>query len=373
MDRLELADIQLNLSRPGAQGRGLKAWDAADEQLIERARELGPGGGRVAVIDDNFGALTLALHTQAPVILADSATLDTALALNSRNNAVAAATVQSWLAPPAGHFDLVVMRIPRQTDYLEYLLRWVNRALSAGGRLLAAGMIKHLPGQSADVFHRLVQTERVHPARKKARLIECRGGQSGLEEWARRWQGYIEPRTRLTVDGLPAVFARARLDIGTRLLLPAVLAQAGGLPAGARVLDLACGNGLLGLAALSVRADLDVAFSDVSSQAVASVRHNLKTNFPGRAAASYHCDGVPAINQSYDLIVLNPPFHEGGAVGDHIALRLFAQASRWLQPGGRVLVVGNRHLGYHRSLRRWFRHLKQLQADAKFVVFEAGL
>ena len=41
-------------------------------------------------------------------------------------------------------------------------------------------------------------------------------------------------------------------------------------------------------------------------------------------------------------------------------------------PGGRLLLVGNRHLGYHRSLRRWFSRVRQLDADPKFVVFEAG-
>ncbi len=32
-------------------------------------------------------------------------------------------------------------------------------------------------------------------------------------------------------------------------------------------------------------------------------------------------------------------------------------------------MVGNRHLGYHRSLRRFFGLVRQLAADPKFVVF----
>lgn len=372
MDSLEVAGMRLKLSRPGAQGRSLKAWDAADEQLIERARAAAATGGRVAVVDDNFGALTLALSDLMPVTLADSATLDAALAVSGGINGIAPMAAYSWLEPPDAKFDLVVMRIPRQADYLEYLLRWANDRLSDGGRLLAGGMIKHLPSHSVRVFEKLVVTDRVYPARKKARVVECLRGPSGLSGWGNRWQGYQEPTTGLKVQALPSVFARAHLDIGTRLLLPLVLAFARQLPAGAKVLDLACGNGLLGLSALSARPELEVVFSDVSSQAVASVRRNLATNFPGRPAASYHCDGVPATNELYDLILLNPPFHERGTVGDHIALGLFDQASRSLRPGGRVLVVGNRHLGYHRSLGRWFGHLKQLQADARFVVFEAA-
>jgi 16S rRNA (guanine1207-N2)-methyltransferase len=58
-------------------------------------------------------------------------------------------------------------------------------------------------------------------------------------------------------------------------------------------------------------------------------------------------------------------------VGDHIALRLFRDAARHLAPGGRVLMVGNRHLGYHRSLKQYFSSVEQRAASPKFVVFEA--
>jgi len=59
-------------------------------------------------------------------------------------------------------------------------------------------------------------------------------------------------------------------------------------------------------------------------------------------------------------------------VGDHIALTLFAAARRHLRPGGRLLLVGNRHLGYHRSLGRFFPQVRQLDANPKFVVLEAS-
>src|SRR5690606_4071178 len=110
----------------------------------------------------------------------------------------------------------------------------------------------------------------------------------------------------------------------------------------------------------------------VSSQAVASARHNVEGQFAGGKARFCHSDGIPGDAGQFELILLNPPFHEGGVVGDHIALRLFAEASRHLAPGGRMLMVGNRHLGYHRSLRRFFGQVRQLAAAPKFVVFEAA-
>lgn len=364
----------LRLSRPGGTP-SLRAWDAADELLLEQALERfrNLDNPRVLVLDDTFGALALGLHTAFPEVVSDSAVLNAALSKNAALNPDidAVPEVHSWLNPPEGPYDLVVMRIPRHADYLAWLLRWVNGVLADSGVLLAGGMIKHLPDKSVGVFAEAVETEAVLPARKKARVVVCKAGAARLNGWPGQWKGYVLGSGQ-SVQALPAVFARERLDIGTRLFLPRVCEAVAELAEGSRVLDLACGNGAVGLGALAVRPDLDVSFSDVSSQAVVSARRNVTTNCPGKEAGFHHFDGIPSDCGSFELILLNPPFHEGGVVGDHIALKLFRQAARHLTPNGRLLVVGNRHLGYHRSLRQSFSDVAQVDADPKFVVFSAG-
>lgn len=371
---LEFAGQQLTLARPGNDGQVLRAWDAADELLLEEARLWVTAKSRVLVVDDQFGALTLGLSDHAPVSVADSAALDKALTANAARNPDRPVSVSpcSWLHPPTGSFDLVVMRIPRQAEYLAWLLRWVNGVLAENGCLLAGGMIKHLPDRSVDVFSAAVATDAVLPARKKARVVVCRRGGERLDNWAGTWKGYNAPLVPVAVEAMPAVFARDRLDIGTRELLPLITPSVRALSAGARVLDLACGNGVLGLTALASRLDVDVDFSDVSSQAIASVRRNLERSGYLARAQLHHSDGISSACSQYPLILLNPPFHEGGVVGDHIALRLFSDAARHLAPGGRLLMVGNRHLGYHKTLKRFFRKVEQRAASPRFVVFEAA-
>lgn len=371
-DVLEFSGGAISLKRPGG-GLSLRAWDAADEQLLEQTCErcTPESHPRVLIIDDQFGALTLGLTKFSPVSFADSRTLNESLDANALPGVNVPAPL-NWLALPEGPFDLVVMRIPRQLDYLACLLRWVNSILSPGGTLIAGGMIKHLPSRSAAIFGELVHTREVCPARKKSRVVVAGPGEPTLRDWTSLWQGYGLPSTHYEVAGMPAVFAREKLDIGSRLLLPVIERESASLPSAARVLDLACGNGVLGLRALASNPMLEMIFADVSSQAVASARHNVMTAFPDAVASFHHSDGVPGGAGRFDLVLLNPPFHEAGVVGDHIALQLFQQAARHLLPGGRMLMVGNRHLGYHRSLRRYFSQVRQLDADPKFVVFEAG-
>lgn len=374
-DTLKTPEDTLTLKRPGNTDRTLRAWDAADELLLEQAFIHVPesAGKKVLVVDDQFGALTLGLRRFDPVSLADSATLSEALIQNGRaNGADNVAAPKSWLAPPQGPFDVIVMRIPRQLDYLCWLLRWSNDVLVPDGVLIAGGMIKHLPDRSVEVFNDLVRTKQVCPARKKARVVVCQRGDHGLEGWQGQWKGYPLDGGH-SVNALPAVFARERLDIGTRLLLPEVRRVAATLASGARVLDLACGNGVLGLEALGAQPSLSMVFSDVSSQAIVSAKRNVGTTASVADAHFCHGDGIPEDAGKFDLILLNPPFHEGGVVGDHIALRLFRQAARHLENSGQLLMVGNRHLGYHRSLKRYFPVVTQLQADPKFVVFSARL
>lgn len=380
-DFLQINGVELPLRRPGTRAGALRGWDAADELLLEHGLEhLGSRERqRVLIIDDQFGALTLGLGRCLPdiasVSLADSAVLTGALRLNG-NTSAPVEEPASWLAPPEPSFDLVILRIPRQADYLAWLLRYANQVLAPDGVILAGGMIKHLPDRSSQVFDELVLPQTVSRARKKARVIHSAPGQATLQGWGDQWQGYGLADAGGQVDGLPAVFSRRKLDIGTRQLLPFVKQQVTGLAPGSRVLDLACGNGVLGLAALALRPDLELTFSDVSSQAVLSARHNVQRAFPASLVHFVHCDGVPGLSEDlscgFDLILLNPPFHDGGVVGDHIALALFAQSAKTLKPGGRLLMVGNRHLGYHRTLKQSFSRVRQLASSPKFVVFEAA-
>ncbi|MGO1659014.1 MAG: methyltransferase [Marinobacter sp.] len=372
---LDFSGGNLALSRPGTNDPSLRAWSAADELLLQEAYSYlhTDPGARVLVIDDQYGALTLGLSGYAPDVVADNAQLKAALALNVRQNPDCAVPEKtcSWQQPPSGPYDLILLKIPREKDYLAWLLRWANQVIKPGGTMLAAGMIKHLPDSSVDVFAEAVDVKGVSRAVKKARVITCGRGEATLNNWPGTWSGYQLESTGVRIDAMPAVFAREKLDIGTRLMLPHLASVLKPCRPGARVLDLACGNGVLGLSALAAKPDIDITFSDVSSQAVLSARRNTEAAFSSAAASFVHADGLAGPVGPFERILLNPPFHEGGVVGDHIALKLFEQASRNLSGTGRLLMVGNRHLGYHKSLRRFFSQVRQLDANPKFVVFEA--
>ena len=54
------------------------------------------------------------------------------------------------------------------------------------------------------------------------------------------------------------------------------------------------------------------------------------------------------VERKYDLIVMNPPFHQGRAAEPGIGQAMIKAASSALKPGGRLLMVANRGLPYDR-------------------------
>jgi 16S rRNA (guanine1207-N2)-methyltransferase len=76
--------------------------------------------------------------------------------------------------------------------------------------------------------------------------------------------------------------------------------------------------------------------------------------------------GVP--DESIDLIVLNPPFHDGGPVSTDAALAMFGAATRALKPGGELRTVWNSHLGYRGALVNLVGPTNEIFRNDKFTV-----
>ena len=140
-----------------------------------------------------------------------------------------------------------------------------------------------------------------------------------------------------------------------------------------KVIDLGCGNGVLGLAAAAMNPDAQVTFSDESFMAVESARLNVGNNIeqPQRCDFMWNDCLTDIEFDSVDWIICNPPFHQLQTITDHIAWQMFNDAYRVLKRGGTLRIVGNRHLGYHIKLQRIFDNCTTVASNGKFVILEA--
>jgi 16S rRNA (guanine1207-N2)-methyltransferase len=158
-----------------------------------------------------------------------------------------------------------------------------------------------------------------------------------------------------------------KLDIGARFMLDFIPSSNEELD----IFDLACGSGVLGIAAAKLNPQANLCFLDDSTMAVESAHINFKKAFPDRMAEFRNVDvmnGIPDARADY--VLCNPPFHQQGSINRDIAHRMFNESFRVLKTGGVLLVVGNRHLNYHITLKRIFRQVELLGSNRKFVVLK---
>lgn len=349
----------------------LQAFDAADEYLLQQVAEDGLApSARVLVLNDGFGALAASLATHARVTSSgDSHLAALALAANLARNGLAAEAVTFVPASEAtsGPFDLVLVRVPKTLALLEEQLIRLHGQLAPGARVIAAGMLKHLPRAAGDLLERHIGPVQASLAVKKARLLfatpEARPPVAS--PYPSRYRLDAPP---LTLVNHANVFCREGLDIGTRAFLPHLPQQLGQ----ARVADLGCGNGVLALACALANPEAQFTLVDESYMAVQSARENWSAAFGERPVAIRAADGLAdQPPRSLELILCNPPFHQQQVVGDFLAWRMFQQARAALTEQGELWLVGNRHLGYHVKLKRLFRRVEQIAATPKFVVLRA--
>lgn len=353
----------------------LRAWDASDEYLLRHLAEEGvPLDGTVVVVGDRWGALVTALAAHRPVQITDSHLAQEATRANLARAGVEPGAVRLLTTqdPPPERIDVLLVRVPKSLALLEDQLLRLAPAVHAGTVVVGTGMVKEIHTSTLALFERILGPTRTSLAEKKARLIFCTPDPA-LERPGNPWPYVytlpdgIGPAAGGTVVNHAGVFCADRLDIGTRFFLRH-LPEGGGR----RVVDLGCGNGVVGTSVALADPDAEVLFVDESFQAVASAEATYKANGVSGHAEFRVGDGLAGVpSGSVDLVLNNPPFHSHQATTDATAWRMFTGARRALRPGGELWVIGNRHLGYHVKLRKLFGNSRLVASDPKFVVLKA--
>ncbi|WP_420037069.1 methyltransferase [Streptomyces sp. cg28] len=354
----------------------LRAWDAADAYLLKHLAEQGVDlSGSVVVVGDRWGALGTALAGtggRAPTVISDSYLGLEATRTNLKRNGLSGPTLLTTQETPPARADVLLVRVPKSLALLEDQLHRLRPAVHAGTVVVGTGMVKEIHTSTLQLFERIIGPTRTSLAEKKARLIFTTPDPSltpGPNPWPYRYAlpDGIGPLAGRTVVNHAGVFCAEHLDIGTRFLLQHLPRATDAR----RIVDLGCGNGVVGTTAALTHPGAEVLFTDESYQAVASAEATYRENASGEARfrAADGLEGVP--DGSVDLVLSNPPFHSHQATTDATAWRMFTQARAALAPGGELWVVGNRHLGYHLKLRRLFGNSELVASDPKFVILKA--
>lgn len=351
---------QFDLVRPGAHPKQpLRAWDAADEYLIQQYSEHHKDT-LALILNDQFGAIGCALNENTPIWQSDSYCAHDALKLNLQiNQKQSDVCALNSLDAPSVTPNLALIKIPKNTSYLEYQLQTCFELGTL--KVLLAGMMKHLPKNILEFLQKYGTVERL-PFVKKATVYSLNLNKCPHSSYpkANEFMG-------VKLSSHANVFGRDKLDPGAQFFLEN-LAK---IPTGNIIADLCCGSGILGIKYAQNHQNAQVDFYDESYMSVRSSQESWALNQLENTSDFHWNDGLGSNAKPYELILCNPPFHEAHTVGDHIAKRLFKQCKLALGKSGHLVVVGNRHLNYHLTLKKYFSRVDQIAANSKFVLLSA--
>ncbi|MCX4096140.1 class I SAM-dependent methyltransferase [Nocardia sp. alder85J] len=369
---LEVDDVLSRLRRyPDVEAVNLYAVDAADRLILDVAAEAlaATGRGRVAIVDDGYGALTLgavAAHDLRDVrVHQDLLTGELALANNARAVGLADRySVHVLGAELLAGAEVVLLRLPRALAGLAEIADAVARYAAPGVTVFAGARDKYLTPAMNEVLAESFTSVRASRGRQKSRILLAREPRVlGDPPYpVRRQLDEIE----LEVVAHGAAFSGSKLDIGTRFLLEHLRRMK---PDARDAVDLGCGTGILAVSLAKARPHVTVVGTDQSAAAVASARATAAANAVADRVRVLRDDAMTGLaDRSTDLVLCNPPFHVGAAVHTGAAIKMFGQAGRVLRPGGELWTVYNTHLNYRGVMQRLVGRTEVVARNAKFTV-----
>src|SRR5437588_1511584 len=326
---------------------------AADPFVSSVAGQLGTG--TITLAEDNIASLQAALQeTERNGLTA--------------NHLRQVAFHEYTLREPAATMDVAIMNLLYQPGniWMLYGLQVASYALKPGGRLYVVGArdrgVLSIAKRMQEYFGN-VETLAIS---KGYRVVCSRNSFSGdkphLFPTASDHQNVADSSSPL----VSLVFSDGKLDEGTRLLLEALEVR----PTD-EALDIGCGAGFIGIhiARLANRGKVTMVDASLASIAVAERRVAESGLANIRVLAS---DGAQAVlQQRFDLVVTNPPFHMGGIQTTEIAQRFILEAAQVLKARGRFYLVANRFLKYEPALRVHFKSVDEVGGNTRYKVLRA--
>ncbi|WP_233555902.1 class I SAM-dependent methyltransferase [Galactobacter caseinivorans] len=386
-------DLDLLSRRPDVEDPTLQAHDATDELLVREglvaARERGLTGADVVVVGERHGAITLSLLAQGlhgMRVIQDRLVHERALDANAAEVQLDPAGYRHLPAHPDSFAGarLILWQLPRSVAAVERGARMAAHA-APDALLIAGGRIKHLSvGMNAPLAQHFGQVQPQRAERKSRLLLAQHSAVAGPGAQGNpAASGMPAPvhstvnagGRRLKLAALAEAFGGADLDPGTALMLRTLDQSDWQLPPGEAalatplVVDLGCGNGTIACWAALTWPQAHIEATDDSADAVASAELSAALNGVQDRVSVVRADGGDHLpDGAAELVLLNPPFHQGGTVHTGIASKLIRSAARMLRPGGTLVCVWNSHLRYRPRLERLVGPTQQLARDKTFTL-----
>ena len=269
---------------------------------------------------------------------------------------------------PLAKFDGIVLYLPKAKKHTLWLLKHLADLLNKEGLLCIVGENKG----GVKSCGKLLETVGTH-ANKIESARHCSVFAAEVSklpafnlEKSVNWFNTQVNGKQLKLATLPGVFSHGELDGGTQLLLENIKEVPDG-----KILDFACGNGVIGSYLTKLNPNIQLTLSDVSALAVYCTNQTFTEQSDGANpdAKIIASNGLPQIEGKFRAIYTNPPFHKGIANDYNVTQQFIADAAARLAPRGELWLVANHFLPYAEHLERHFGSFRRAAETTKFILY----
>jgi len=166
------------------------------------------------------------------------------------------------------------------------------------------------------------------------------------------------------------VFSKSRVDFGTTLLIDSLQ-----LKERAKVLDLGCGYGPIGIVIASQISAGEVQLADINERAIGLTEKNIQLNKKllneKVSLKLFQSDGFDKIeDKDFDYIILNPPIR----TGKENVYQMFEEAYQHLKEGGEFWIVIQKKQGADSALKKLesiFQEVEQIERKKGYQIIKS--
>jgi 16S rRNA (guanine1207-N2)-methyltransferase len=262
-------------------------------------------------------------------------------------------------------FDMVLILMTRHRGQNENFVSEALSRLGPGGRVVVAGS-KEDGVQSLRKKLQSMGVETVHLAKYHAQAF-----------WFTRPHdpaaliADLRAKPSFVADKFvtaPGMFSHGEVDAGSLYL-------ARYLPKDYRkhAADFGAGWGYLTVALAELSPEIEgIDLYEADHAALQAARKNVDHLCPHLPTRYHWLDlAREEVKARYDLVVMNPPFHEGHAAEPGLGKAMIGKAAEVLRSGGELLLVANRGLPYEPVLKELFRSSGETARNARYKVLWA--
>ena len=270
--------------------------------------------------------------------------------------------------PSGGPHDAATLRLSKDKVAFEMAIHAVASVLKPQAPLWVYGANDEGIKSAAKKMTPLFRDVETIDTRRHCRVIRgfrsepCETLLPRLDDWAQEVQ-LEHPNGPVSHRVYPGIFAKGQLDPATNLLLQAMPTP----DEGARVLDYACGAGVIGGELKRRQPTIDLMLIDADAIAIVATQQNV-------SGSATRVEANPlAISDAapFDLIVSNPPIHEGKERDYQTVKRLIESAARHLKPGAPLWMVVQRQVPVAEHLNTHLAGALCVKSDGRFNVWRA--